>query len=107
MPKRYALETHQAGSEAGAATCHLGTGAHSAPLHVKRDQVPRMQSMRPAEGVSQGSSGDFGMKPFDVIVKVGVAPWYFQETLTNTAARVDLSRHTNQEDRRGTLLYEG
>lgn len=92
MPTRYALETHWAGSEAGAATCHLGIGAHSVPLHVKRDQVPRMHG--PAERVSQGSSGDFGVKPPDDIVKMGLAPWCSQETLTSTAQREDLSGDT-------------
>lgn len=96
MPSRYALETHQAGSEAGAATCHLGTGAHSSPLQVKRDQEPRMQSLGPAERVSQGSSGDFGVKPSDDIVEMGVAPWCSQKTLTIIAQRVDLGGHRSK-----------
>lgn len=50
--------------------------------------------MGPAERVSQGRSGDFGVKPSDDIVKMGVAPWCSQETLTSTEQRLDLSGDT-------------
>lgn len=56
-----------------------------------------MQGVGPAEGLS-GSLGDFGMKPFNDIVMVGVAPWHSQKTLTITAQKVNLSGYTNQED---------
>lgn len=99
VPTRYAVETHQTGSRATAVSCHLDTQAHSSPLHGRRDQ-PRQQSVGPAEGLSvPGELGDFGMKPSNDVVAVSVAPWYSQEMLAIKAQRINLSGHTNQEDK--------
>lgn len=77
MPMKYALETHRAGSEAGAATCLLGTRAHSVPLHVKRNQIPRMHGAR-REGVTREFRG------------------LWSETI-----------QSHYEDGRGTLVFSG
>lgn len=82
------------GQEARQEQPHTTWALEPTPFLCMGKETRYLGCMGPAEKVSHGSSGDFGVKPSDDIVKMGVAPWCSQETLTSTAQRADLSGDT-------------
>lgn len=95
VPTRYAVETHQ--TEQPRATWTL---KHTLPLCMGEENNLVCRAWGQRRGcLSQGTLGDFGMKPSNNMVAVSVVLWYSQEMLTITAQRVNLGGHTNQENR--------